>query len=519
MNSPQSFVHEFLRRLEASRPPARASSGELLPRYNFRDASTARQQLVAQSQPRSFVLGTGASLFTHALVPAIVSARSEVIFVTCFWAPSRSLSALRDALARLARHRAALIRDALARGEPAIPPLTVRICFSSRSLLQKLLHPQSRGGYVYPPPSWPRKLGLPDPALLEAAAIHLRVKSLFFLPFSVMHPKFVVIDRQRALVPSCNVSWEPWLEGCVEFTGDAVRALLSFYSLTWDDTFDLSQPLADQDACGASPRPFDARQAGLAVVPSSAHCHIALPGFPSPPLTLVLPSPCHRNPRFRPFPWQKHPAPPSTPLNVALLQLFDQARRSIYVQTPNLTSEPALAALLDALGRGVDVTIVTNRSMMVLEQLVTAGTITSWCVRSLIRRFRQLRTARKGRRVGSGTRLMDTSSDDNDVEPGRPSLGRLRISYFHGRPGDNRRHSAAEPSEGEEEPVHSHLKLTLVDDEYTMLGSGNMDRASWFTSQELGLLFHHREFATTVRAAVDSVLEGRLDLVFDSEVE
>jgi hypothetical protein len=44
-----------------------------------------------------------------------------------------------------------------------------------------------------------------------------------------------------------------------------------------------------------------------------------------------------------------------------------------------------------------------------------------------------------------------------------------------------------------------------------------MDRASWYTSQELGILFHDCDFSARVKAAVDGVLEGRLDLVFDSD--
>ena len=67
-----------------------------------------------------------------------------------------------------------------------------------------------------------------------------------------------------------------------------------------------------------------------------------------------------------------------------------------------------------------------------------------------------------------------------------------------------------------EEPVHSHLKLTIVDDEFTVLGSGNMDRASWWTSQELGILFHDGELASAVRSGVEGVMDGRFDVVFDS---
>ncbi|KAK4097597.1 phospholipase D/nuclease [Parathielavia hyrcaniae] len=504
MNCRPSFAHKFFQRLEDA-----PSSPDDIPRYKTHDASE-RAQIVTSSQPTGFQLGTGASIFTDILIPAIVSAQHEVILVTCFWAPSKALTALCHTLSQLAAHRQAAIKDArdAGSGAHATPPLQIRICLSSRSLLQKLLHPQSRHGYVYPLSSWPDKLGLPSPALLEAAGIHLRVKSLFFLPFSVMHPKFVIIDRQRAFLPSCNVSWEPWLEGCVEMTGDAVAALLSFYSRTWDQAH-TSRQLLD----GHAPV-FDTAGAGLKSTRNTAHCRVDFqPRGPVP--TLVLPSSCHRNPHFRPFPWQRAPTPPRTPLNIALLQLLEQARESVYVQTPNLTCEPVIAALLDCLARGVDVAIVTNRNMMVLEQLVTAGTTTSWSIRSLIRRFHRLKAA-----AGPG-------AAHSDLEAGRPALGHLRILYFHA--GSSRANSvshtrerrplmtsAAREVEEEEEPVHSHLKLTLVDGEYAVLGSGNMDRPSWFTSQELGILFHSHDLCARVRAAVDGVLDRRLALVFDS---
>lgn len=503
-----SFVHKFIHRLEKHQlANHRLLRQREIPHVSISDAQD-RDLLVTRSSPHSFQLGTGASIYTDALIPAITSAQFEVILVTCFWAPSKTLSALQDALTKLAAHRRALNDDARSKGASNLAPLKIHICLSSRSLFQKLLHPQSRQGYVYPSSSWQRKLGLPDPALLEAGAIVLEVKSLFFLPFSVMHPKFVIVDRQRAFIPSCNVSWEPWLEGCVEITGDAVRGLFSFYSLTWNSglKLDFAYPQTQNgEALSLEGRAFDAREAGLPLVTSTADSCTIL-DIPAPITTLLLPSSSHRNPRFRPFPWQRHPEPPGTPLNIALLEALQCARRSIYVQTPNLTCEAVIKALLDAVGRGVDVTIVTGRNMMLLEQIVTAGTTTAWCIRSLLRRFAKLKA--------------ELHSRVSDVEAGRtsPQLGRLLVSYFCPRSRCKPDNRERQPliADGHEEPVHSHLKLTIVDNEFTVLGSGNMDRASWFTSQELGILFQDQALATSVRTAVDSVLEARLDTVFDS---
>ncbi|KAH6623953.1 hypothetical protein F5144DRAFT_584859 [Chaetomium tenue] len=505
MNYPPSFVHEFIRRLESSsaggfRPPDRD-----IPSYDFHDASE-RDLLVTNSQPESFQLGTGASIFTNKLLPAITSARHEFILVTCFWAPSKTLTALHDALSKLAEHRRLLLEGARSQGSAAIPPLQVRICLSSRSLFQKLLHTQSPNGHVYPPSSWQKKLGLPEPGLLEAGGIQLQVKSLFFLPFSVMHPKFAIIDRERALVPSCNVSWEPWLEGCVEMGGDAVHALFAFYSRTWGEPPSF-QPVSGEHG-DTSNATFDSRAANLTLIPSTAH-HLTEFQSREPVPTLILPSSHHRNPHFHPFPWQSSPTPPNTPLNTALLLLFEQAQRSIYIQTPNITCEVVITALLGALERGVNVTVVTNRNMMVLEQLVTAGTTTAWSLRSFIRRFGQLKAAAVG---GETTGHGEGTAGHGDLEAAR-WVGHLRISYFRAKVQAAQGEGSAEA----EEPVHSHLKLTVVDSEYTVLGSGNLDRASLFTSQELGLMFYGQEFCAGVKAGVDRVLEGRLDLVYDSD--
>ncbi|KAK4160609.1 hypothetical protein QBC43DRAFT_347240 [Cladorrhinum sp. PSN259] len=505
-----SFVHDFIKRLGRYQSANKQLLRNVeIPHFDINDDATDRDLLLTHSVPHKFQLGTGSSIYTDILIPAITSARSEAILVTCFWAPSQTLTAIHDAIAKLAAHRRAVNDDARLKGTPILPRLRARICFSSRSVLQKLVHTQSRNGYVYPSASWQKKLGLPDPALLDAGAIDLQVKSLFFLPFSVMHPKFVIIDRQRAFIPSCNVSWEPWLEGCVEITGDAVNGLLSFYSRTWDVSRSESGlgrlPNPDRDAPAS--RGFDAQEAGLVKITSTADCNTVFDNLTAPTQTILLPSSSHRNPRFRPFPWQKHPEPPSTPLNVAMLELLEGARQSIYMQTPNLTCEAVIGSLLDAVIRGVDVTIVTGRDMMLLEQLVTAGTTTSWCIRSLLRRFRKLEVGIRGQRAA-------------DVEVGQttPRLGRLLVSYFRPRPRSQSIGRERQPlmTEGQEDPVHSHLKLTIVDHQFTVLGSGNMDRASWFTSQELGVLFHNQALATSIRTAVDGVLDSRLDVVFDS---
>lgn len=439
----------------------------------------------------SFSLGTGASIYTQRLLPAILRAQHEIILVTCFWASSKTLTALSNALEQLARKRET---------QP-VQPLRVSICFSSRSLLQKLSHTSSSDGYVYPRSSWSSKLGLPPPDTLTAGKMELEVKSLFFLPFSVMHPKFLIVDRQQAFVPSCNVSWETWLEGCLEISrkaprDDPIDGLLGFYRTVWQNDPDPGAtlpPILEQD----TRQPFitgSSNEEGKFKSPADRLAHVQVPAAGIE----WLPSWHHRNPSFCFWPW-KSPSVPHTPLNITFLRLLAGASREIYIQTPNLTSPPVLSAIEEALARGVDVTIVTSRRMMLLEQIITAGTTTGWCIRGLVKHYRRLRdSTQTSQQAHPGT------DETVDLEAQAIAPGLLRIFYFRPREG----------STLDEEPVHSHLKLSIFDGQHTVLGSGNMDRASWFTSQELGVLIDSVEFATTVNKTVEEALDGRLDPVF-----
>ena len=207
--------------------------------------------------------------------------------------------------------------------------------------------------------------------------------------------------------------------------------------------------------------------------------------------TILLPSPHHINPHFSPF---SKSAAPATPLNTFILQAINQARTSIYIQTPNLTSRPLTRTLISALKRGVSITIITSQNLMILEQLVTAFTTTSielW----------------KLRRAGCRLHSYYLTTTTNDPEAQHPKPGDLWLQYYTPR---------VYGGGGQEEPVKSHLKLLIVDDEIAVLGSGNMDRASWFTSQELGVAVVDGEFAKAVGECTHSGLKDRVHWVLNT---
>jgi phosphatidylserine/phosphatidylglycerophosphate/cardiolipin synthase-like enzyme len=423
--------------------------------------------LLTTSNIHAINSGTGNRILAS-LLPALENAESEVIFVTCYWAASESLNRICDSLRKLSA-------KAVAQGRR----IRVRICFSSSGLLQKLFHTQSATGKVYEPSEWSKVLGLPGPDELQG--LDLQIKSMFLLPISIIHPKFVVIDRKRAFLPSCNVSWEKWFEGCVELSGPVVGQFLRFWEEFWADDRDRE---ISKTTSTASPDNEDIEPQDLTGL---LHHHTFTP--PPSVQTLFLPSPHHRNPRIS-LPWQSAAPAPLTPLNIFLLQAFDSANSYIYIQTPNVTSQPAITAILEALKRGVDVTIVTSERLQLLEQIITAGTTSPRCVAKLIAQHEALSNSR--------------SADIEDAAALR--LGKLKVSYYKPRDGQEASH---------DEPVQSHFKLTIVDGEVAVFGSGNMDRPSWYTSQELGVAFFDRAFVQKVEEGVEEALGGRRKLAYE----
>ncbi|KAE9971700.1 hypothetical protein EG327_009763 [Venturia inaequalis] len=428
--------------------------------------------LIAKAKVGSFLVGNGDDVFGN-MQASIEAAESEVAIITCFWAPSSSLNKLSTSLRRLSNKVV----------ESNRPKVRVFIGFSSLSKLQMLFHTSSLHGQVHQPSSWSTKLGIPP--VDELPGLDIQIKSIFIRPFCVMHPKFIIIDRQMVWLPSCNVSWESWFEGCISLSGPIVQAFLDFWQQFWVRDGNQTAIRWDSSQAPATQGPLPSDRA----IFGAAYTRADLQDIPVVD-SIFLPSPNHMNPRFR-LPFQQAAAPPPTPLNLFILELLNSATDSIYIQTPNLTSPPLIHAILEVLDRGISVHIVTSERLMIIEQLVLAGTTTSRCVTGLIKRYQHKVGARRSS-VGE--------------EQGLMPVGRLRIEYYEPK-------SMAGREEGE--PVQSHLKLTIADNKWVVLGSGNMDRPSWYTSQELGVAFHSQELCRRIRGTVEGALSERKRLIFD----
>lgn len=88
---------------------------------------------------------------------------------------------------------------------------------------------------------------------------------------------------------------------------------------------------------------------------------------------------------------------------------------------------------------------------MLLEQIATAGTITELSILGLKRRCVKLLKEYQNKSQGY-------------AEGGQRQPGVLSISFYKAKEGE---------SGAADEPVKSHLKLTIVDEEIVVLGSGN----------------------------------------------
>jgi len=473
---PQHHTHPLIKSFlsHSSTPETSTEQNTDQPNYWTSDPNS----LLTTSTIHSLNLATGNNILAS-LLPALEAAQTEVLFVTCYWAASDSLNRISDSLRKLSSKALASNRT-----------IRVRICFSSSGLLQKLFHTQCAAGKVYSTSSeWSKALGLPGPE--ELKGLDLQVKSVFLLPISIIHPKFVVVDRRRAFLPSCNVSWEEWFEGCLELSGPVVGQFVRFWEEFWADARDREgslnttfTPSSEEEATADG---YTESTDHLGVL----YHHSFTPAAAAHSIqTLFLPSPHHRNPRLT-LPWQAPAPAPPTPLNIFLLQALESARSYIYIQTPNLTSQPAITALLAALARGVNVTILTSERLQLLEQIITAGTTSPRCVSKLIAQHQALTNSR-------------AHGDIEDTAALR--LGKLKVSFYKPRNGQE---------ESPDKPVQSHFKLTIVDGEVAVFGSGNMDRPSWYTSQELGVAFFDRGFVNKVEEGLEEALSGRRKLAYD----
>jgi len=146
----------------------------------------------------------------------------------------------------------------------------------------------------------------------------------------------------------------------------------------------------------------------------------------------------------------------AVPQNCAWLSAIRHAKKSVFIQTPNLNSAALLPALLDAVRRGVEVTCYVCLGYNDSGELLPGQGGTNEMVASS---------------------LHSSLSNPEDVEAKKL----LKVYYY--------------VAKDQTQPIHNkyrkrscHIKLMIVDGHIGIQGNGNMDTQSWYHSMEVNIM-------------------------------
>ncbi|KAK6530742.1 hypothetical protein TWF281_007581 [Arthrobotrys megalospora] len=472
------------------------------------------EDLLSSSYIEDYTVGTGESL-TNLQCTKLLEAENEVIIVTGFLNPTcASVKTLNRTIEILATRQT--LKN-VRRGTDSV--LKIHICFSSSGFLQKVLHTRNPKGRVWKEKEW-KKLGLGDPKYLKGK-VELTVKSIFVRPVGLLHGKYMIVDRRILVVPSCNLSWEEWLEGAttyLRYPDDSPDCVVKKFVEYWESVWMHGEEPGPDKFEGVVER-FPAvmlnEGGGSIVLDRPRGTNVERRGWEGFVPTVFLPHP--ESGSFPPV-WPLGEVEAiwkilrglmnvifekggrdddylGNPQNAFWMAAIEGAEKSVYVHTPNVTAKPLIDALLRAVKRGVTVEIVTSMGMMKWEQLVTAGTTTEKSLKKMVMEMEKWKTGLDEEEAVTTGGLW--------IYRYNPTK-RPQLPPFVKQPGDNHKLTWYDKS---------HVKCLIVDEEVAVLGSGNFDRASWATSQEVNVgLFLDRTRARTIRQALVNALAGRLEV-------
>ncbi|KAI5195060.1 hypothetical protein E4T38_09252 [Aureobasidium subglaciale] len=158
------------------------------------------------------------------------------------------------------------------------------------------------------------------------------------------------------------------------------------------------------------------------------------------------------------------------PQNEAWLSAVRNARRSVFIQTPDLNAAPLIPELLAAVRRGVEVTYY------VCLGYNDAG---------------ELLPFQGGHNEGVANKLYTSLTADETA-----ARNLLHIHYY-----------TAKDQIG---PIHDsfkqrscHVKLMIVDEQLGIMGNGNQDTQSWYHSQEVNIMIDSAEIVMKWRQGIE----------------
>ncbi|KAJ3818930.1 IQ calmodulin-binding motif protein [Lentinula raphanica] len=161
----------------------------------------------------------------------IVRAKKEVFLATNFWINSDTSRLVTDALRELSRR-------AGERGEKVV----VKVLYDRGNVKQVLEHHQHVPVSTYTND----KVNLPAPE--EIPNIHMQVVNYHVPMLGTFHSKFMVVDREVALLMSNNIQDNDNLEMCVRLEGRVVDSFYDICLASWSTTLDPPLPCRDERA-------------------------------------------------------------------------------------------------------------------------------------------------------------------------------------------------------------------------------------------------------------------------------
>ncbi|GAA5960569.1 hypothetical protein JCM21900_002846 [Sporobolomyces salmonicolor] len=473
----------------------------------------------------------------------IVRAKKEIIFATNFWEASGSATMITDAFKELSRR-------AGERGERVV----IKLMYDRGTPTQVVKQHQlvDEKDYTAERVQLPSKEEIPD--------IDLEVLNFHRPPVGTFHAKYLIVDREIALLNSNNIQGKPYrvnVEFMSHIEGPIIEAFYDMALISWNEALNPTLPLLNsppptqreyhfgknhediksKDIEGAqqSSRQLlkgqnkqaideeaqaegqDQLQSKVNENPPSAGTYdqdntveanrdssfsdekaINQHLNTGTPVTSTATLPSSADLQFRPhilhsphkpFPCalvnrRPHGKPAHNdtrnPQDAAWLAALRYAKEKVFIQTPTFNAPLAVDAALEAVKRGVEVTIFADLGFNDEGELLPFQGGTNEMV--AIDMYKRLET--------------------------EEAKNKLRWYWYTGKDQNI-------PLNAKEKARNCHVKLMIVDDSVGIQGNGNMDAQSWYHSQEINILVDSaqvcKEWQAGIRANQNTHLYGALD--------
>ncbi|KAK4555523.1 hypothetical protein LTR86_007275 [Recurvomyces mirabilis] len=456
----------------------------------------------------------------------IARAKREVCLATNFWKHSQASDMISDAMIELSKR-------AGERGQRVVFKLMY-----DRGDAKQFLEPHQ----MVKEKTWTGDVvGLPH--LSKIPNLDFEVLNFHKPPLGTFHSKFMVVDREMATISSNNIMDNDNTEMMSHIEGPIVDSVWETFMVSWHNKLDPPLPCRDMTAMSKPPPTYqEASFQGLfesngafripekpidielpehdpgnphyddtiageidrmrsVLRPRQGESHAdAICRHLNKPTKLDLHATApKREPELHYFPFV--PTPPTNavpiamasrkpypnlnnesefvPQNECFLSLIRNAKRSIFIQTPDLNAKCLLPALAEAVKRGVYVTYYVCLGYNDLGELLPGQ---------------------------GGTNEMAARSIYEDLHTSEEKE-KLKIYFYVAADQDHPIHNSFKKRS-------CHIKLLIADESVTVQGSGNQDTQSYFHSQEVNVMIDCPIVCRTWREGIErnqnTVLFGRV---------